>query len=430
MRFESAQEVSFRQKVWKRNPHLRVFFLRITHAQIGVWRSPSGLAPLFWRLGVLLSFGGLDGSKLWRRIADRLLVTVSRRRCWQLPVSAFATLRLNPLPLLCSLIVFLFALGTPRSFTVALSFSHSLHPSSSTQPITITMFRFLSGPTATRDEDDKREHEPLVLHSDDREEGEQELSPVLSDTGTAVEGSYQQHAHLSSSNLSHSTSSIRSSPSIRFWALVCVACATLNIVLAILFPTVHLHSPFSVSSSWPWSSSSSQDVAANGQYGLQPMQPFNMKDLSSLRRPSHFIGFEQIDRQAILASLPPTTPQETKRHQFDNYPVVVAQVDGAKGREDESLSVFTKRRMVRVGVVEGTEKWVFVNKTVRILSLGQSFPSHSSTSLVPVVFFVFLLFIRENICPISSSASVFVYVHFLSDSPSLSTFLYHIFRLH
>lgn len=28
------------------------------------------------------------------------------------------------------------------------------------------------------------------------------------------------------------------------------------------------------------------------------------------------------------------------------------------------MGVFTRRRMVRVGVVEGTEKWVYVNKTV------------------------------------------------------------------
>lgn len=96
------------------------------------------------------------------------------------------------------------------------------------------------------------------------------------------------------------------------------------------------------------------------------MRPFNTKDLSSLKRPSHFIGFESIDRQAIasLASSISGAVQAEKKHQFDNYPIVVAQVDSLKGREEESMGVFTRRRMVRVGVVEGTEKWVFVNKTV------------------------------------------------------------------
>lgn len=94
------------------------------------------------------------------------------------------------------------------------------------------------------------------------------------------------------------------------------------------------------------------------------MRPFNMKDLSSLRRPSHFIGFESIDRQAIAFLSSPGTVHAERKHQFDNYPIVVAQVDSSKGREDDSMGVFTRRRMVRVGVVEGTEKWVWVNKTV------------------------------------------------------------------
>lgn len=294
------------------------------------------------------------------------------------------------------------------------------------------MFRFLSRPPTAHSQDDEREHEPLVSHTDENKP-EEEFSPVLSDTGTAVEDSYQQHARSSYPIHSHSTSSIRSSPSARFWALVCVACATLNIVLAIVFPTVHLHSPspFSASSSWTWPSLSSQDATANARYGLQPMQPFNMRDLSSLRRPSHFIGFHQIDRQAILASLPSSTPQETRRHQFDNYPVVVAQVYSEQGRGDEVMGVFTKRRMVRVGVVDGTEKWVFVNKTVRILRLPLLLVSPCSSSCFCLVYRLSTL--CHCSCSVVSFYSAFVcvyLVHCLPDDPSWLFCLPYCSRLH
>ncbi|EIM87746.1 uncharacterized protein STEHIDRAFT_145994 [Stereum hirsutum FP-91666 SS1] len=228
------------------------------------------------------------------------------------------------------------------------------------------MFRLLSRPPV----DD--EHEPLVSQSrsqsaDDLDieqekpdhEQVQELSPVLSDTGTAVNDEHHEHAPP---NRSRPSATSPTNHSTRFWAFVCVVCAAINLVLAVLFPTVHLHSP-----SW------SKGVAETERYGLQPMRPFNMKDLSSLKRPSHFIGFEQIDRQAIASLSSSGAVQAEKKHQFDNYPIVVAQVDSARGREDESMGVFTRRRMVRVGVVEGTEKWVFVNKTVSTIFQFRAF---------------------------------------------------------
>ncbi|KAK0469248.1 uncharacterized protein EV420DRAFT_1633669 [Desarmillaria tabescens] len=114
---------------------------------------------------------------------------------------------------------------------------------------------------------------------------------------------------------------------------------------------------------------------------------FSRQDISLLRRPSQFIGFDKIER-----------PSPPKPRQFHNYPILVATVDSAAA--DKAFGYDLKRVMSPAGTISFDEWHVIINQTVSTIvqfrafdwgmetcQLGLSLPSainNSTTAQAPL----------------------------------------------
>lgn len=81
--------------------------------------------------------------------------------------------------------------------------------------------------------------------------------------------------------------------------------------------------------------------------------PITGQDIWRLRRPSQYIRLDEIARPS-----PPVS------HQFDNYPIVMIQVDSA--HQDQVIDGHAPRYMVNSGNILPLQKHMYVSKTVSV----------------------------------------------------------------
>lgn len=80
--------------------------------------------------------------------------------------------------------------------------------------------------------------------------------------------------------------------------------------------------------------------------------PVTYQDIQALRRPSQFIRFDEIKR-----------PSPPGHKEFNNYPILVTQVDSA--RKDKVFEDDVKRYMAPIGTISPRDRRVLVTDTVR-----------------------------------------------------------------
>lgn len=113
---------------------------------------------------------------------------------------------------------------------------------------------------------------------------------------------------------------------------VCIICTIFNLSLAFFYK------------------STTSTVVQSASYAS-----LRREDIANLRRPSQFIGFDQIQRQT------PPLPR-----QFNNYPILLAQVDAAD--PDKVFEQDLRRYMAHVGTIEPEDKRVLVTQSVSHLN--------------------------------------------------------------
>lgn len=112
--------------------------------------------------------------------------------------------------------------------------------------------------------------------------------------------------------------------SIRVCVIIAVLCTLVNIIVTTSFPMIDLP---------------------------HPARALSRQDISLLRRPSQFIGFDNIER-----------PSPPKPRRFHNYPILVATIDSAAA--DKAFGHDLKRVMSPAGTISFDESHVIVNQTV------------------------------------------------------------------
>lgn len=113
---------------------------------------------------------------------------------------------------------------------------------------------------------------------------------------------------------------------LRCWALVCAVSAIINVTLTVLFAIVPPMSP-------------------------RLPSPISVKDIIHLRRPSHFIRFDELSRPSPIVPV-----------NFTNHPFTVAQIDQAQ--DTKIFPIDPRRRMVRLGTISPDDQRILVTKSV------------------------------------------------------------------
>ncbi|KAK0194295.1 hypothetical protein F5146DRAFT_428610 [Armillaria mellea] len=164
--------------------------------------------------------------------------------------------------------------------------------------------------------------------------------------------------------------------SIRVCVIIAVLCTIVNIVLTTSLPVINLQ---------------------------HPPRALSRQDISLLRRPSQFIGFDKIER-----------PSPPKPRRFYNYPILVATVDSAAA--DKAFGHDLKRVMSPAGTISFDESHVIVNQTVSTImqfrafdwgmetcQLGLSLPSANSVTIAQPALTVYRLNASHALDPRSLS---------------------------
>ncbi|KAK0205265.1 hypothetical protein DFS33DRAFT_1274197 [Desarmillaria ectypa] len=129
-----------------------------------------------------------------------------------------------------------------------------------------------------------------------------------------------------------------SRPSVNYFSIrVCVAiavlCTIVNIILTASSPMI------------------------TSQHSVRTL---SRQDVSLLRRPSQFIGFDKIER-----------PSPPKPRQFHNYPILVATIDSAAA--DKVFGYDLKHFMSPAGTISLDEEHVIINQTVSTIIQFRAF---------------------------------------------------------
>ncbi|OBZ67428.1 hypothetical protein A0H81_12746 [Grifola frondosa] len=122
------------------------------------------------------------------------------------------------------------------------------------------------------------------------------------------------------------TTSTRTVPSIGPWTvIICLACTFANIFVTVFYPL--------------------------DRADLPTASRMTQKDIHHLRRPSQYIGLDEIARPS------PPIPR-----QFDNYPILITQVDSA--HREKVFDDDARAYMSRIGTITPEDRRVHVSNTV------------------------------------------------------------------